>query len=79
MNQTDKRNERDTMKDILYNNKYDTAVLNKIVRRNDAQEQKEKKKRLNGPNSQTLDDKPDLLLSYSKTLISKSLSRPTIP
>jgi hypothetical protein len=31
------------MKDILYNNKYYTAGLNKNIRTNDAQEQKERK------------------------------------
>jgi len=42
-NETYKRNKRDTMKDILYNNKYYTAGLNKNIRTNDAQEQKERK------------------------------------
>jgi hypothetical protein len=80
MNETYTRNENDTMKEMLYNNKYNTAILNKIIRINDAQEQKEERKhRLNGPKSHELDDEPNLLLSYSKTLISKSLSRPTIP
>jgi hypothetical protein len=31
------------MKAILYNNKYDKAILNKIIRKNDAQEQKGEK------------------------------------
>jgi len=78
MNETHKRNENDTMKERLCN-KYDKAILNKFIRTNDAQEQKEEKNRLNGPNSHTLDDKPNLPPSYSETLISKSLSRPTIP
>jgi hypothetical protein len=40
MNETDKRNENNTIKERLYNNKHDTAVLNKIIRTNNVQEQK---------------------------------------
>jgi hypothetical protein len=41
MNETHKRNENDTMKEIC--NKYNKAILNKIIGTCDAQEQKEEK------------------------------------
>jgi hypothetical protein len=45
----------------MYNNKYDTKILNKIICKTDAQTQNKikskQKQKLNGPNSHTLDDK----------------------
>ena len=41
MNESNKRKENATIKQILYNNKYNTKILNKITRTNDVQEQKE--------------------------------------
>jgi hypothetical protein len=72
MNETNKR-KNDPIKQILYNSKYYTRILNKITRTNDVQEQREVKTKLNGPDSRTLDDKPNSLLSCSKIRNLKSL------
>jgi hypothetical protein len=63
-----------TIKEIIYNNKHDTAILNKVSRINDEQEHKEGKTQKDGLNSNMLEDRPNLSLSYSNTLISKFLS-----
>jgi len=67
MNETEKK-ENDTIKQILYNNKYGTAILNKVKETKDVQERKEGKTKQDGLNSHMLEDRPNLLLSYSKTL-----------
>jgi hypothetical protein len=64
------------LKQILYNNKYDTAILNKVNRTNDEQKHKKGKTQQDRLNLHMLEDKPNLLLSYLKTQISKSHSRP---
>ena len=43
MNEKNKRKEYDTLKQILYNNKYGTRILNDITRTNAVKEQKEVK------------------------------------
>jgi hypothetical protein len=43
MNETNKRKDYGILKQILYNNKYDTKIVNNINPKNDVQEQKEVK------------------------------------
>jgi hypothetical protein len=52
-----KRKENDTIKEILYNNKYDTAVLNKISRTNNEGERKTGRTNKDGRTSRMLEHK----------------------
>jgi hypothetical protein len=55
MNNTDKEREKNTIKQILYNNKYDTSCLHKFIPIEYKKRQEKKVKlKQNGPNLHTL-------------------------
>ena len=67
MNETEKK-ENDTIKQILYNNKYGTAILNKVNGTKMYKNTRKERHKQDGLNSHMLEDRPKLILSYSKTL-----------
>jgi hypothetical protein len=74
VNNTEK--DKNTIKQILYNNKYDTSILNQLIpTKNKKDWRKRKNQKVDGPNSSILIKKQNLSQNYSKIPVSKSPSK----
>lgn len=79
MNETNKRNENDTIKQVLYNSKYDIRILNKITLTNDVQEQQEVKIKTKWTKFTHVGRQNKFITRVFKNRFLKSLSRLTTP
>jgi len=73
MNETQKRKGNDKIQQTIYNNKYDTAILNKVSRTKDVQEHKEGKTQTTWTKFTYVGRETKFITKLFATLISKSL------